>query len=329
MPAVLRIWPNRKGLAAAIQPGHASLEIGHNARRVYISWWPNSDSKGKPFNARQAAPKTFQDDLYAEMGPDTRANLAAGRFDPRIGQTQLHARVGAVDRTVWVQWPQETLTINGKDDPGANGIGLNLERICDWWDVFQRGPNPRYRFVSTTMNCASVVGTALMAGGATAFTGQTLSKVSSGWHTPMDVLNFARKIEDGINYVLKIRDDFPATPLRPLRVMTPLAWQGTMRTDTGITRDLMTYENWIRLSKVDSLFARRKEQIARIDELLRIYHGNAWTGAPDGERWLAKQSLLTLMLDQVHQHMREKPNSDRAEAVFVLGKQLLDVIGRT
>lgn len=343
MPAFLYIWPNRWGPAAIGTPGHAALQVQHHARQIYISWWPNRDEKGKPFNTRQATPQTLDEDLYFEMGADTRRNLQNGTYQPRNGQTQMNLTVQGTQRpNAWAQMPLPPITILGKDDPGSDGVGLNLERICDWWQVFRVAPNAGYRFVSQTMNCASVVGTALIAGGATVFSSQSLNDLSHGWHTPNDVRNFVNEINRGIErvsaFVRHFRQPVSTLPLATRRPMLALDWERTMTFNRYVRRDLMTFESWVALSdqnvKTFLGFARRKEQVAKIDNLLREYHGLAWSslgaaGGPGSEVWVTKCELLQKMLEQVHEHMREKPQSDRAEAVFMLGKQLVDVIDRT
>lgn len=348
MPARLYVWPNNSGLGAAMHPGHAALEIDHAGRQEYISWWPSGAGEGKPLTPEPAEPHTTQDrDLVAEMNPLTRRALAAGTFAPRPGQEQADVTLGrTVHRDYCVQRPAHTVLLHGAAEVDHIGVGLNLERICDWWGVFRRSQTLQYQFVSQTMNCASVVGTALMVGGATLFTGRRFNQMSHLWHTPLDVLAFAEEINQGMRQMSRyVRDIQVAEPAFRVEQMPSIAqrllrstdWRTSMATNNLGEYDLMNYDNWVALSdqhvKRFLGFARRKEQVAQIDTLLQEYHNLDWVpaflgGLATEGTWVKKVDLLNKMLVQVHEHMREKPQSDRAEAVFILGKQLVDVLDR-
>jgi hypothetical protein len=339
MPATLFIWPNSYGPAALSTPGHASLEIKHTGWKEYISWWPSGADKAKPFNARGAKSKTWDEDLYDEMSTVTRHNLQKNTYTARAGQVRMDVRVRNVKQTnVWVQEPLHRLELPGAGE-GRPGVGLNLERIRDWWLVFRRAENKQYRFISTTENCAAVVGTALVAGGANLFAHSTLNDMSTGWHTPMDLLAYAKAVKWWINDLTRKVQRIQATkptfgvdqlPLSTRRQMTPLDWQASMSKNNRGDSDLMTHEKWVELSDKNvkfAWFARRKEQVAKIDTLLEEYHRHDWEfGVPPDGNWNFKLGFVTRMLEQVHEHMREKADSDRAEAVFILGKQLVEVL---
>jgi hypothetical protein len=337
---------------------------------------PADADKGFPFSERLALPKTYEEDLYYEMSATTRNRLPVPgsatpqwkpdlpvnkRLNPRDDQPEMMVQlrrttpegrlvpattpdgrpVPETERVqrglAYVQMPATTFVLLGKDDVGSEGIGLNLERILDWWEVFQRTQNPGYRMVSQTMNCASVVGRALEAGGASLFT-RGLDERTWFWNTPLDVLNFAQQLQEQTRFLASYRRFFRGAvlPLREggLHRLRPLDWRASM-SPTPIARftgDLMTYTKWVELSdrniKTFFGYARRKEQVAEIDVLLKQYHELAWPHGLDNRerRYVEKTRLLNAILEQVHDHMREKPNSDRAEAVFILGRQVVYLI---
>jgi hypothetical protein len=83
---------------------------------------------------------------------------------------------------------------------------------------------------------------------------------------------------------------------------------------------------WGHRNSYVSVFARRKEQIEQIDRLLALYHAEGpWTTRSAIE----KTHYLREMLAQVHDHMREKPTSDRATAFIILGTQIVATIKTT
>src|SRR5262249_31559133 len=145
MPATLHIWPNSYGLAAAATPGHASLEIQHHhGWREYISWWPTGTDKRKGVKALPATSKTWERDVMDEMASATGQRLEQGSYQPRAGQVQKDITSKGVTKQVWVQKPAHSLVLPGAGE-GTTGVGLNLERIRDWWQVFRRAKSAQYR----------------------------------------------------------------------------------------------------------------------------------------------------------------------------------------
>ena len=69
-------------------------------------------------------------------------------------------------------------------------------------------------------------------------------------------------------------------------------------------------------------FDRRKEQVRKIDKLYKAYDAQgAWSkkSAP------RKLEILVKMMAQVHDHMLNKPTSDKADAVRWLGRRIIYV----
>ncbi len=319
MPAHVYIWPNGWGPTAYNHPGHAAVHVQQydkSASRiindVYISWWPKGSDGGTKANGRPATNHSLTKDLKAEMSTETRRRLNLPKehpehYEPRAGQGQI----GKEGQKVWVQFPQHIVTIPGLGETMLNptGIGLNLERILDWWDVFRLSPNRSYRFVSRTVNCASVAAAALMAGGASIVLGK--KSVSHTWSTPNDVLEYATRVRDKL---LKVSRD--SAEFRKYKFTVPAMQNLAPGT-------VMTERQFKELSYVGK-FARRKEQVAALDSLLQRYHALG----PDfgDDKAEQRMELLQSMLEQIHDHLRTKPNSSRAEAVLILGHQVVDTI---
>ncbi len=327
MPAQVMIWPNAKSVKAAGHPGHAALRIDMcdaNGQRVtdqdcYISWWPGSyqdDDKHKsgPFSQRPVRTHTLEDDLQSEMSDRTRQQLTSGNIQPRQGQVQT--TVGS--RMEWVQLPTYVIFLPGAGEYGFNTtrLGLNLQRIREWWDVFRLAPNRAYRFVSHTMNCASVIAAALHVGGAHLFVKKKLDNWT--WTTPTEIKTYSEKIRDGI---MDLNQNAQAIVNSPF--MSQNFPQGPT---TGFGNpELWTVDQWKQQSYVSG-WARRKEQVAAIDKLLQKYHDLGDWDVGNPAQFLEKWDLLKQMLEQAHDHMRHKPTSDRAQAVLNLGRQIVAVI---
>ena len=84
-----------------------------------------------------------------------------------------------------------------------------------------------------------------------------------------------------------------------------------------VNGDVWTPEAWRQASAVS--VGRRKEQVARIDQLLQQY----WARG-EWNRYTAdsKESDLEEILVQIQDHILQKPQSDRREAILQLGVQV-------
>ena len=214
----------------------------------------------------------------------------------------------------WGLGPGIMIPGRGVTHTNPTGVGLNLERIVRWREVFRMAPNRAYRFCSRDINCASVVGTALMIGGAHALLGDKFG--SKTWNTPNEVEAYARQVATAIE-----RTAADARVLREHRTLQAMPAADAGPRDASGNRTLMSLDDFKRLSYVGK-FARRKEQVAELDGLLARFHGCAagFDALP------AKVTILREMLEQVHEHLRGKPTSDRGHAVLILGEQVLNTI---
>jgi hypothetical protein len=328
MPVEVLIWEYR-GISHC---GHAALKIRHGSQEVYCSWWPSGDkakklAKGKdggllsPVKARGVLERTYSIDARAECGANGRRRYSAfERGEDRLRPGQM--LIGEYDDgTAEVhQLPQHTIDLDGAQD-GAAGIGLDLERMVNCWNLLKIFPDRQYRFVSKEYNCASVAGALLLVGGARFYSEMATGKkpdLGSLWTTPNDVRDWAVQIRQGIALARQAQ--------QALRQPAFAGGGGALQPLDG-QAEVMDLDVWTRLSCVQASWstglARRKDQVARLDEHLRRYHRLGpwrWDNLPQCEQ---KMTLLGQMLREVCSHLKDKPTSDRRDAVLQLGAQLI------
>jgi hypothetical protein len=353
MPAIVYVWPNNPGLLGARgHPGHASvavrelqqdqlvrqlkvvsptLPIGmYTANEIYISWWPAADNdyeekfvknQIRPLARRTGTANTATADRYSEMSARTRANLTNNVFLPTSTQRRKRDDRGDED---WVQLPtyKEKVPLQHEN---PRRLGLNKHLMVAWWKFFlldegaRRTDNPFgfsaplnvYRFASRHNNCASIAGMALETGGASWFIRETSKRKLPNWSTfvtmPMDVYRYTLMVKDGIAELQQLANTLFAGQTN-LKVSAPT---------------LMSCEEWVKLSNQRvGFFARRREQTAAIDTLLRKYH-TLGDGLPD---WSKKMDCMFAMLWEIWDHLRTKPTSDRKHAMVQLAYRLFDTI---
>ena len=328
--------------------GHAALAITHNtgpglsAIDTYISWFPAESVIGNTPGAITRDPRgfdigqpidKFMNDPCSLLTTDVQFALNANMLQPHanqmrgatvsLGGTQVeNTRTGVFS---WVRVPNDVIDIptiddNGRDITDAN-VGLCETNLKSWWDIRSdvsgnsaaRGVRPYYRFklISKKYNCASVVTAALLASGCGLFVkpSKPLFAIS-----PVDVLDYARKLQRkiiGINVRLATIQGQNLADFRKFR-------QDRYQTNALSDNDIWTFEAWRQASAVSGI-ARRKEQVARIDQLIQQYWARgAWSRYTSAD----KESLLEEILVQIQDHILQKPQSDRRVAVLKLGVQV-------
>ena len=328
--------------------GHAALAITRNTGPglseidTYISWFPvesltlntpgavTRDARG--FELGRPVDK-FMNDPCTEMPVDLQVALNTHVAQPHanqmkgptvnLGGTQVeNPRTGIFS---WVRLPNDVIDIPTIDDNGRDitdqNVGLCESNLKSWWEIRSdasgnsstRGVNPYYRFklISKKYNCASVVTAALLASGCGLFLkpSKPLFAIS-----PVDVLDYARKLQRkiiGINTQLLTIQGQNLAEFRKFR-------QDRYQTNALIDNDIWTFEAWRQASAVSGI-ARRKEQVARIDQLVQQYWARgAWTRYNTTD----KESLLEEILVQIQDHILQKPQSDRRVGVLKLGVQV-------
>jgi hypothetical protein len=328
--------------------GHAALAItrstgpGLSEIDTYISWFPlesipgnapgvaTRDSRG--FQIGKGIDK-FMNDPCSQLSTDVQFALNTNTIQPHanqmrgptvgLGGTQVeNTRTGVFS---WVRVPNDVIDIPTIDDDGRDitdqRVGLCESNLKKWWEIrsdsngnsSSRGVRPYYRFklISKKYNCASVVTAALMASGCGLFLkpSKPLFAIS-----PVDVLNYARKLQRkivGINTQLTMIQNQNLAEFRKFR-------QDRYQTNALINNDIWTFEDWRQASAVSGI-ARRKEQVARIDQLIQQY----WAlGHWNDHSKVTKEALLEEILIQIQDHILQKPQSDRRVAVLKLGVQV-------
>lgn len=228
--------------------------------------------------------------------------------------------------------------------PDAPGVGLNAKRMEQWWNISKENVMSKFSLISKSKNCAATVMAALWAGGSESY--ESYSRVV--WVTPRNVLSYAKHLRKQIDKSAKIVRDasqliqiqengerqlssterkkvtkFSSLTQKLEKARPIITEEGATQNDCG-KYDLMTYDTWVGLSKVEMSwstgFARRKEQIKNIDRKLVAYHGISWK-----THYAVKAKLLVEMLQEVRDHMTQKAHSQRANAVMILAGQLITV----
>ncbi len=259
------------------------------------------DPIGRRVIIRQAGP----------VGPGDEAN-----------RTSLVLAAGQIYRQ-----PTEMFTLPGLT---ADTLGIDTEKIFYWWKSYagrvtrdKRKPLEKqnvklvnqYKEVSTHLNCAGTVYLALRVGGATYFKGRTFTRLYS---TPEGVLSWAKKVAATINELNRAAAANQVTTRSQRKKFEQKVGRNMQR----FSDDLPSLEEWKAISYV-GIMARRKEQIAVIDQQLELYHSHKWVYrhgiAP-------KAQALDNIMRAAEEHARLKPKSDRSHAVSYLIAKAWEVL---
>jgi hypothetical protein len=339
------VWHNNNSTLSS--QGHAAIAITRNTGPwiseidTYISWFPVESLVPNTPGAQFRDPRGFEmgkgvDKFFADpctdLGTDLQARLNSNMIQPmpnqmkgptvNLGGTQIeNPRSGMFS---WVRVPNDVIDIPTIDDNGAaitdQKVGLCEANLRSWWDIRSdakgnsrsRNVKPYYRFklISKKYNCASVVTAALMASGCGLFLkpSKPLFAIS-----PVDVLNYARKLQRKITRINASLQTVQSQALANFQ-----KFRQNRHVDNALVNgDVWTPEAWRQASAVS--VGRRKEQVARIDQLLQQY----WARG-EWNRYTAdsKESDLEEILVQIQDHILQKPQSDRREAILQLGVQV-------
>lgn len=211
-------------------------------------------------------------------------------------------------------------------------FGVDVDRIFYWWRSYgMRGmcgdeqnqgrgtPRPQFKVLSARNNCAGTTALALIVGGASYFKSRVRQYRVS---TPKGVRDWAKEVRDAaleINRAKALSVKYELNEARKKR--TALASK-TKNIKQQNPKDLPTLQEWKDISYVGPL-ARRKEQIAAIDNALRQYHEIAnWDAGHDDKKAL----LLDEIIRQAENHAITKPASDRLHAVTYMLAQAWKVL---
>ncbi|WP_208596394.1 hypothetical protein [Desulfonatronospira thiodismutans] len=175
---------------------------------------------------------------------------------------------------------------------------MNLPGMVKWWMDFSDTPKG-YSFVSTKYNCAAVVAQCLLEGCADAYIDIKQPKM---YYTPNDISALADKLVNRL-------DDLNIESRRLIN-----------NSRQSLDRPgIWTSEEFYKASYAGR-FARRKGQVASIDDLLKEYHK---AGPWDKNNFPQKFTALARMMQNVLDHRQKKAGSDRGSAVETLGLQII------
>ena len=326
MPAEVIIW-----LPLGKSTGHAALAITTENEKAYLSWWPQAmrgqqDSKrGEKFTKKGATTiNRFSEDVEVNVGkPETRAHINGHKYNEKTGKTwapdkslgQYFIPFDGGDKVGKV--PDRIIMLPGQNENG--NAGLNLEAMITWCKLIScvntsNGTIGNFQLASNKINCASMVITALIHGNATAFQKKPHGLI---YFKPEEAGTYAEKI------AVKIKDARMRN--ENIQSKTPQEWimeqiQSKNRILSDVSIDgstIMTKEQWKELSYVGKL-ARRSGQVEIIDATLDQFH----SGNVD------RNKLIIKLLENIGQHLRLKPDSDRRKAMLYLGHHILEYVKR-
>ena len=341
---VTRNLPFRSGLALGERgTGHAALEVSTPQASCYISYYMERQEFAGDYNRLKRENNNNKLAMFRKLQELDFTNLN----NIRIGYPNSYAD----DRVLGFNSKSRCIEIPALGEiKGAPEIGLNPQRICEWWTITKANQRSKFNMVSKTMNCASTVMCALWAGGATNY--KDYYRVL--WVSPRNVRDYAESLKEKIetagqeyaNLLERIAAVAGNGNERQLRKLVNTA-NSKMKNFNKTTRsderdldechttnglgfyDLMTLADWKRLSYVkmslSTGFATRNEQIAKIDKYLEKYHRIKWGTSVEGDS--KKAGYILEMMKYVRQHMTRKADSRRGDAVMKFGHQLTHTWG--
>jgi hypothetical protein len=192
--------------------------------------------------------------------------------------------------------------------PDGIKYGVDVNRIEKFWLDRLQSETP-YSFLSKKNNCTGCVAEALKAGGLGYFAdlgGNPLAQDARSLRV------WAQKGEEKLDRLNKTQSTIDAT-------MNMLFGKHSNCRNAGVP----TLQEWVRDSDSNvkfQPFAQRKDQIAKLDVLIRDY--------PSARTDLERFASLIKMQSEVYSHFSTKPNSDRKDAVSKLGARVTGALRR-
>ncbi len=194
--------------------------------------------------------------------------------------------------------------------------GVDAEMIARWWNTklkMEPGDTKRrFSKFSTEFNCVSIVMEGLLFGGLGCY-----APIPKNW-----MYNSAKDLN---RWVLAATSEI-------IRLNNqnhdPVIYQNIFRKAIIFalgTEDLSKFEEWKSDSnkKIYNPLARRLQQVANIDQLIKEYHAIA----PNTHE-MNRESILLRIYNNAITHLTLKPNSDRRDAVLDIAIKALGVFLR-
>ena len=321
------VWTNAFGRGAFTHPGHAALclrkaksltpDFTEVEKFRWVSFMPEVGRN--PYGMRAGKFTTgYYHDIKFELGR-AEDRLQNREFAPRHGQVVVgHDFYGYEkgEETLTEDWATVADKFVSMPAMDISKWGISLNRIVDWCATFWSSQACYYDFISNTNNCASVVWSALTAGGGKAF-----AEIHSNcpnhkvYITPSEFNDYCVRVREGIlkvnqaaEYVCTTYND-KSTSSRDIMSAAPIGWNET---------DLYKLADWKRESAVS--FKARGLILRRIDEALLNYHKYTWD-ANYNEKLLELLNIIIALRD----HFLASKSGKRDAALCALAKQVFKV----
>ncbi|MEI7920444.1 MAG: hypothetical protein WCJ40_00870 [Planctomycetota bacterium] len=194
--------------------------------------------------------------------------------------------------------------------------GVDAEMIARWWNTKLKmepgDPKRRFSTYSTEFNCVSIVMEGLLFGGLGCY-----APIPKNW-----MYNSAKDLN---RWVLAATSEI--TRLNNQN-HDALIYQNIFRKAILFalgTEDLPKFEEWKSNSnkKIYNPLARRLQQVANIDQLIKEYHA-----IPPNTHEMNRESILLRIYNNAITHLTKKPNSDRRDAVLDIAIKALGIFLR-
>jgi hypothetical protein len=202
------------------------------------------------------------------------------------------------------QLPQALIHLPAMVGSRPTSLGIQMNRIVDWCQVFKVSEDFNYQYISTSNNCSGVACRALAAGGADAFADAGgCPRKSSIYFTPNDAETWVKAVRAGILQV--------NVWLSLLNVCSPKAsiWR----------ENLPTVAQW--KTKSHKSFSFRGSETRGVDDALAVWH--ACDIGQNSKSFPKAFGALVKLVQHTFMHMRKDPNSDRSEAYKELARSIL------
>jgi hypothetical protein len=313
MPISVHTWWLDSTIGHILGAAHAGMEVETQLfGKQYVTW----DSVGGDVAMPQLG---FEKISY--LGVDYTRNAKKIYIDTRgKGLPQHHefnriVTPGKETNSYGVE-PSTTIIKEIILDHSGFEYGVDAEMIARWWNTklkMEPGDlNRRFIGISTELNCVSIVMEGLLFGGLGCY-----APIPKNWmyNTANDLNRWVLAATSEITRLNHQKHD-------------PLIFQNIFRKAILValgTEDLSKFEEWKSDSnkKIYNPLARRLQQVANIDQLIKEYHAIA----PNTHE-MNRESILLRIYNNAITHLTLKPNSDRRDAVLDIAIKALGIFLR-
>ena len=307
------VWRNisKLGFIPTGHFGHASIMLRSQAYDFYryISWWPTSASKDKPFELQAGGSNSkYERDMIYETNRHAQDQLLKGNFRPRPNQVVVREDDETGEPLRYGTRPDQMVKIcglnGGPKDAANRKYGLHVGRMWHWFSQYEMDGG-QYQLASTTKSCSGVALVSMAEGGGRAFATPPRNAIYS---SPIQVAAYAEKLRNKIDVFNQQVQKFKAMVWQDPK---KIAWPA-MKTDY-----VTPVAKFKKLSAIKGKF--RSRRLCKIDAALAKY------GRFDWPQFNEKYCALISLLDNIMAHLREYPKSKRNPFVCSLGLEALNV----